>query len=182
MDKTETTEPTLSKEMLSEIKQRMEILLGKPLWDSWRILNVQIFDFGKQISHVNKHGQTIANGEISLRVDCSWRITRNASVVVGVNDRRLPDPESSESGDRWTLLEARLEKWLKGSVDLPKIVKGVEVDRFGGVRISLSDLSCLDIFPSTCNGEYWRLLYPESGFERHFIVYGNKLEFSETEN
>jgi hypothetical protein len=171
-------EPTLSKETIAEIKAKLGILLRNPLWDSWRILNVQIFDIGKPINQVNKHGQTIAHGEMSLRVSCSWRITWNNSIVAGDNDRSLSDDESTENEERWTLLDAKIERWLKGNADHPRIVEGVEVDCFGGAVIYLSDSSHLEIFPSTCDGESWRLLYPESGLERHLIVYGNKVEYS----
>lgn len=163
------------------VHQELSRLVGKPIWDTWRLLNIQIFDFGRRISRLNKRGETIDHGEFTLRITCAWRLCREDGILVGHSDRDWEDEQAPERFDHWTMLDAKAQSWCDQAGDNPRIVVEVRAERFGGATLCFSDSSTLEIFPTSSEwGESWRLLYPVGDRERHFIVDSCKIEYTFT--
>jgi|LakMenE18May11ns_1017448.scaffolds.fasta_scaffold9656620_1 hypothetical protein len=164
-----------------QIQQDLNRLINLPLWDSWRLLDVQYFDLGNRILHNHKNGGSSEHGELSLRITTTWRIVHDNQVLVGSLDRQLPDWNFHEDSERHRLLDARMRSWLNSCSTNPRTVTEVMVEPLGGATLFLSDSSCLQIFPARSEGELWRLLFPDQGREKHMVINCDEVFFDFTD-
>src|SRR3954471_22309939 len=92
----------------------LSVLQGLPLWGSHRVLDIQVFKFGRMVLSTSRKGDTVAVGEYAVHVSCAWRLVGAASVLVGSDDRFVPPgPEPEEVDVEWdrdgdTRLDERL--------------------------------------------------------------------------
>ena len=154
--------------MKDEIESVMSALIGLPLAERYRTVDMEGFQFGNDL----------ASG-YALHVQCPWRIERAGQLVVGYRDMR--DPPDGVSVEGWDPNDAhvtRRDELLRGFIDErrahPRLVVDVEATNAGDVRLILDDGSELRIFPDSVavDDEYWRLLKgPPRG--DHYVVGGD---------
>jgi hypothetical protein len=164
-----------------QIQQDLNRLKNLPLWDSWRLLDVQSFDFGNRIQHTHRNGGSSEHGELILRVTTTWRIAQDNQILVGSLDRQLPDWNSQEESERHTLLDALMRSWLNSCCNNPRTVTEVIVEELGGATLFFSDASYLQILPTRSQGELWRLLFPDKGREKHLVINSDEIYFDYTD-
>ena len=128
-------------------------------------------------------------GEYALHLQCPWRISGRAGLVVGAGDMYI-EGQPDASGREFTperpgnaVADLRLREWLSAHAERPITVTGIEVDRCGGFALALSEDFMFEVFPDSfgdqsedeVHSEYWRLLRP--GREQpHFVMRGRRAE------
>ena len=80
--------------MQAEIEKATAILVGVPLFQCTRAVDLAAFSFGKRRTVRDKHQTTREIGEYALHVQCAWRITPAHNVVVGKGDLYYPADEA----------------------------------------------------------------------------------------
>jgi hypothetical protein len=166
-----------------QIIEALSVLIGLPLWEAVRAMNMEMFSFGERRKRLNRKGEEIEIGEYALHVQCPWRIIGLNRIVVGYEDRNYPEDEDSDwqafNPDGPTRCEARVAAWLREYSGSPLIVERVEADAVGGFKLFLHHGFILEAFPAdSLQGEYsehWRLLQP-SEKKKHFVITGYGVE------
>jgi hypothetical protein len=170
--------------MQTEIERALVVLIGMPLWDAGRVVDMTWFQFGDRHIIPGQHEGTRVVGTYALHVQCAWRISDPSGIVVASDDRYFApgdDPFEMEEGFDWTCpganrCDERLTTFFADHVQEPLLVTGCYADDFGSVRLPLGDYITLEIFPaSSLPNEYWRLFQPGSNTS-HFVVTGNGIE------
>jgi hypothetical protein len=137
---------------------------------------MECFKFGSLTNHP-KGGQI---GQFALHLQCPWRITQKASIVVGSQDLYEPaDQEAPWTEDfNWDVPNANLrdKKLANFFMWLSLVVTDVTTDEFGGFILHFSHGINLWAFPAHSKvGEYaehWRLIDNTRTEDRHFVVSG----------
>lgn len=174
--------------MKGEIEQALKVVVGLPLWGSHRAADVQVFKFGERIPRMTRAtkrrpAETVVIGEYGLHLQCPWRITQGATIMVASRDLSYaagddpyqgyedfdPDKEPNRRDER---ISALFASWA----DRPPVVEVLEADLVGGFSLSLTGRYTLDVFPSDSLGrEHWRFL-PNRSKGDHFVVTGRGIE------
>jgi hypothetical protein len=158
-----------------DLEPVLNVLLGCPLIGSQRAADMEMFWFGQFVERLNAKGIGYVVGEYRLHVECSWRITGPAGIVVGYTD--LADTsddrgeERSETSETMSLRDELLVAYYKNS---ERNVVAVESTRLGDLTLRLSDDTTLEVFPDAANPEteYWRLIEPGG---THYVMSGSGL-------
>jgi len=101
------------------IEQALSVLIGLPLIGSDRVLDLNMFYFGKAHTTSTRAGREKEIGEYALHVQCAWRITGPHGIIVASQDRYYPGDGSYDVPDNfdWTLpgnrCDTRLEVFLR---------------------------------------------------------------------
>ena len=164
----------------------LEILVGLPLIDVTRSLDLEMFQFGERHVKRTPQGEDLVVGDWAIHIQCPWRIIGGDDLVVGSQDRHYPQDEEGEwntqCADVFTRCEAHVYHWLNGFSDAP-LVREVEADPYGGFRVHLEGDYALEVFPAhSLRGEFseqWRLFRPLTNTDA-FIMTGHGVE-DETE-
>ena len=170
----------------AHIERAIGVLLGKPLWGSHRVVDVQAFKFGAQVVVLDRRHGTRVVGEIALHIQCAWRIVGPAGIIAASQDRYVPagDPRNEPSDFRWDVLGAnrcdeRIEALFEVQLTSALLLTEVVADEVGSFSLTFTDGFRLDVFPDSSlthmHDEYWRLLEPamESG---HFVISGSGID------
>lgn len=164
----------------SHIKEALNALIGLPIWDTLRALDMQMFDIGRRRRIIGGNGKPIQVGRYSLHIQSPWRIVDKHGIITGQNDRFYADNESPlYNDDEPARLEARIRKWLKRHQHEPVTIEAVSTDSTGAFKLKLSKGYRLEVFPAhSKRGEYsehWRLMgWPD--INDHFVVTGYGIE------
>lgn len=157
------------------IRVGLSPLLGLRLAKTYRILDTRYFEFGELALR-----QDFVQGELTLILQCPWRIEESGQIVTGLEDARIeeehlegaPPTEDVEREGR-TVLAHRLAAWLhmvgdEGEVpeDLDLRVVSIYTDELGGFRLDLAGRYVLSVLPAGSVAECWRLACPDW----HFVV------------
>jgi len=166
-----------------QVERALKAIMGMPLTDAGRALNMGMFSFGElRESVTHSLGKKGVVGEYALHIQCPWRVVGSEGIVVASGDRNYPEDENSDwqdfDSDGPSLCEARIDEWLQPHKELPLTVKSVTADRLGGFKMELSQGFILEVFPAdSLRGEYsehWRFFRPFE--ENHFVVTGHGIE------
>lgn len=159
-------------------------LVGQPIWDAWRALDMEMFDIGERIGVVNRRQETVEVGTYRLHVQSPWRIVGRKGLLVGSCDVHDPpsdhDPDSSfDAGRDRSACEERVRMWLDAHQADPLIIEAVNTDAWGGFELVLSHESRLQVFPASSRHdvEHWRLIGPGADHPPHFVVCGQTAEW-----
>jgi len=158
---------------IDSILDKVAILIGQPLSDSWRIphLTIQVFEFGPQLPYVNHLGKNITRSLLAIHVSCAWRLIDQFSLVVGADDY-----EDEPSGNK---LDRLMSEYLASVAEDNLVVESVECDQIGGIVLKLTGSRRLEIVPcETGDAEWWRLV-PLGQESQHFVVDGDMCYTSE---
>jgi hypothetical protein len=167
-----TTQPSL--------EEAIAVLIGKPLSGTFRVLDMEMFEFGEQVPFTDRRGRARTIGEYRLHVQCSWRIVRAGTILMGYADMTEPpngvaavdfDPNTGARTRRDELMDRFLEDTRLDD----RVVTGQETTPYGDVRLTFRDGSRLELFPeaSASENESWRLLMPDGS---HIVMSGAGLE------
>lgn len=154
--------------------EHLRPLIGLRLSSSWRACDMRIFDFGELRSHGK--GQF---GEVTIHVQCPWRIETPDRILTGRHDLFKP-PEETEGFDwdswDWTENHTLQDRLVEEFVTTANpTVEDVATDAHGGAVLKLSGGYRLILFPAGSTSENWRLFHP--GCEgTHFVVKGGRVE------
>lgn len=170
--------------MKRQIEKELAILVGQPLTDVWRIVNLQCFGFGKQYKvERNRPDKKIINvSPYYIHVDCVWRITSPKRILVAHRDLYYPPGNEEDAPEDWQWETSnKCDELTKILVrDLKKnqwIVDKIKADRYGGVQIFFNNKNTLEIFPSdSFDDEYWRFFERNNPAKKHFVVCGNGID------
>lgn len=158
--------------------RELKKIIGFPLRNAGRACDVIWFGFGNLINKEDKRcGGLREVAEFALHIQCSWRLTSFEKIIVGSADKYIPSSEIKNYNNfDWDIQGAnRCDEQLKGlflnqSTEL--IVENIIVDKFGGIKVFLSEDILLDVMPdSSTNNEAWRFFQNE-GETEHLIVTG----------
>jgi hypothetical protein len=132
------------------------------------------------------HSPTRTTGEYALHVQCPWRVSGTAGVLVGSSDIYVPaDPELDDADFRWdkpgdALADERLDRWIAAYETNPLVIQAVAVDRCGGFVLHLPHDFAFEVFPEATSAphdirEQWRLLRPGED-SPHFVLLNQGIE------
>jgi hypothetical protein len=158
------------------VRQALEQLVGQPLADRARTLDMLTLGFGRLRPY---EGRTVA--ELALHVQCSWRVDGPEGIVTGRADFWEPaddkvDRASWDNDRDPNLQDRRMAEWLgEGPSGSGPVVLAVRATPHGGAEIDLSDGCRLTLFPAGTVGEDWRLFRPGDDAS-HFVVRGGRVE------
>jgi len=170
--------------MKEEIKLQLESLVGSKLNNIGRASNLFWLELGERLS-VIRRGRTIELSEYALNIQCSWRITKENTIVVASGD--LYSPNSDWNLDKedfdWDVqgnnkFDEKIE-YLMRSIKEPLTVEKIDLDEIGGLTIFLSKGFRLNVFPDISGddeySEFWRF-YTRGKDSFHFVVTDNGIE------
>lgn len=178
--------------MQERIKAALAPLLGLALTGSWRpevkgFEALQRFEFGPQRDFTNNKGERVTVGDYALHIGCPWRIIRRERIIVAYIDLYFPDENAVEAGgddfDSYTpgasWRDRQMQRFVEQLYKAPLIVKTIEADAVGSVRLKMSGGYRLEILPmDSLSFEFWRLLSTgtESTQQEHFVVTGRGVQ------
>lgn len=156
-------------------------LKGLKLRTAGRAAGMLWLGFGEMIP-ITRRGITEEGPEFALHIQCSWRLSANAKIVVAYQDFFVPRSDWMEEDEdfEWDIYgNNRFDERIRGflnAADEALVVTDVEVDSLGGLKIFLSARFVLEVFPdSSDEGEYsefWRLFNRRQN-SPHLVVSGN---------
>lgn len=123
----------------------------------------------------------MTRGAFAIHVQCAWRVTGPAGVLVGSRDlyekcseqKDVPDAQWDWGIPGATLRDERLKAWLASST---YAVNAVTVGACGDVCLQLADGYQLDVFADVSGDrECWRLLC-DGPVREHFVMLGEGVE------
>ncbi|MCL2606275.1 MAG: hypothetical protein FWD93_03240 [Coriobacteriia bacterium] len=139
-----------------------------------RAANMLMLGFGDLVQAQNFRGETLADPQFSLHIDCPWRIVFCKSIVLASWDVFEPSTKAGWTEDfEWDCPGANLfdEKSKTLIANDALHVKGITADNFGGFCISFDNGYVLEVFPCcSADEESWRLF--EANSEYGFVVNG----------
>jgi hypothetical protein len=168
-----------------EIENALAPLRGLKVWGPARAVNMLSLQFGESRARISPISGPREVGEYALHVQCPWRVTKGARLVVGSGDLLTPaDPKVDRETWDWDVVGATWwdeqirEFFEKNSISLE--VEAVIVDAFGGFRLICSGDVTFEVFPTASAAphdvsEYWRLFRP-GGSIKHFVVGTTRVE------
>ena len=173
----------MAEETLQErIESALAALVGMPIWDCWRALNMEMFDIGDRVEVVNRQGRTVQVGTYRIHIQSPWRILGPRGIVAGSVDAHYPpsdreDDEDFDPNSDPSACEERIRAWLDEHRDRPLVIESVSADEWGGFRLSLSDGYALEALPASSLSDYEhrRLLGPGADHPPHFVVAGREV-------
>ena len=161
----------------ARVRQALEQLVGQPLADRGRALDMLTLGFGRLRHH---KGRTV--GELALHVQCSWRVDGPEGIVTGRADFWEPaddkvDRASVGQHDRDpNLQDRRMAEWLGKDRPRARPSSWPSAPLRTAVRRSTCSDGCrLTLFPAGTVGEDWRLFRPGDDAP-HFVVSGGRVE------
>jgi hypothetical protein len=165
------------------IEEASHPLIGLSLWTSRRAADLQGFHFGEQRTVVDRSGEESVVGTFALHVQCAWRIRDKDRILVGSGDLSIAagndpdlDPDFDWDHQGANRRDERIADLFSPDADTRFVVRAVEADEVGGIRIAFGDDLVLEVFPNnTYTDEYWRLFQPSTEAD-HFVVTPNGIE------
>jgi hypothetical protein len=163
-----------------KITEELAVLVGLPMSDWWRAAGMQILEFGPKHKIVNRRGEEVERSDISLHLQCFWRLVDSERIVFGHEDLDQPADKSIDPSDfDWdkddSVLDFHLSKWRAQYYDTPPLVVEATGDAYRGISLALDNGHNLQTFPCSTpwneeeDNEYWRLCgHRKDG--RHFVV------------
>jgi hypothetical protein len=164
-----------------KIEEQLAALIGLPLSDGGRVLDMPTFGFGRLIERQGRRGPAQV-AEYRLHILETWRITNASEVLLGYADWHYPPRGSTVAHDdfvEWDEDRNRQddlrEDWIAHGPAAHTVVecRGTEA---GDLSISFADGCLLETFVNQAthgeNGddEFWRLLPPPTDDEPHFVI------------
>ena len=166
------------------ITGELHVLIGEPMSDCWRVTNMQIFEFGPQHKFVNRKGEEVEGSDLTLHLQCRWRIVDSARILFGRDDLLHPADENIPLDEfdwdkDYSVLDVVQREWFAERRTAPLRVVDAIGDIYGGFQISLEQHVVLQAFPCDSDrGEYsehWRLFGHRSDGS-HFVITGYGIE------
>ena len=167
-------------QMQDRVRAALDRLVGLPLLESNRALDMQMFSFGARrtttIRFGPRKGEAASVGQYGLHLQCAWRIAGPSGLVVGSRDVLSwtgtgPEPDDWDWCKGPNRRDEAIREWLAGSY----MVEAITTDSLGAFTLQLSGSYALAVFPDACGDtEQWRLLLRDE--ERHFVVTGDGIE------
>ena len=168
--------------MKREIEAALGVLVGQPVSDIGRAVDMLTVGFGPLVETTNRRGERHLISDHYLHIQETWRITRADAVVVGYADWHYP-PAGSDVGydafDEASSYRTRqtdlVEAWREHD-GADHVVAAVAGSEAGDLRISFADGCLLETFVNQASigeaDELWRLLPPRSTARGgpHFVV------------
>lgn len=160
--------------VLEELKK----IIGLPLKYAGRACDVIWFGFGNLIKKEDERcGGFRVVAEYALHVQCAFRLTDSERIIVGSADKYIPSSEIEDYNDiDWDVQGAnRCDEQLKemfSKITTEIVVKNITADRFGGIKIFLSEDILLEIMPdNSTEDEAWRFFSYGMNTE-HLVISG----------
>lgn len=168
-----------------KIEDQLAALVGLPLCDSGRAVDMGTFGFGRLIERQGRRGP-VEVAEYRLHIQETWRVTNAGVVLVGYGDWHYPPRGSTVTYDDFVERDARRTRqddlrddWIAHGTDAHVVTtcRGTEA---GDLSISFADGCVLETFVNQAthgeNGddEFWRLLPP--GDAPHFVITARGIE------
>ena len=170
------------------MKQTVELALaplqGMAMWGAARAADMLTLQLGEPRMDTSPMGRRREIGEYALHVQCPWRLTENARLIVGSGDLYTPaEPSVDRVAFQWDAVGASWwDHQLRGffSDRAPIRIERIAADPFGGFLLACSSNISFEVFPNTSavphdDSEYWRLLKPGDS-TKHFVVCASGLE------
>ncbi len=153
-------------------------LLGKALWTCRRAADIATFQFGRRIQVKDYYGRESESGEYAMHIQCSWRIVRGGSVIVGSGDLYYPadtEDDSVPENFDWERDPNRRDNLLQSLFnDGSLTVSDVHVGTAGTCRFEFEEDTSLEIFPNdSLPHEHWRL-FATQGVGREVVITGGQ--------
>lgn len=144
------------------LKDKIGLLLNKPLKRVGRASNMLWIQFGELIEVKNYKGISQEKGEYSLHIQCPWRVIQNEAIILGSNDFYIPYDREEKEAFEWDVLGNNLfdmkAQRLAEKV-LPIRVNKIEVDDLGSINLYLEKQIVLQVFPvDSITEENWRFI------------------------
>lgn len=184
----------MKKQEITEMKQQLESLIGKPINYITRAANMICVGFGNTVV-IEKPYRTKENtfemrkreaAEYALHIQCAFRLYLGDRIVAATSDiyqpteKALEDPmfvwdnfQYDEKGNNqfdW-IVEHRIAPYYSEFV-----VKGVTVNKFGDVKISFHNDYVLELMvDSSLDSECWRFFSPGDE-DSHLVILGTGIE------
>jgi len=130
---------------------------------------------------ITRRGKTQQTVEYSLHIQCSWRITQQNKILTASRDFYTPSSEYIEVDEKGTnRFDERIKSFLQ-VVNNRLIVKRINSDEIGVLKVFLSDGYVVEVFPDSSQddeySEFWRFFIRKND-SPHFVVTANRIEFN----
>ncbi|MBX9787844.1 MAG: hypothetical protein K2Y37_02925 [Pirellulales bacterium] len=167
--------------LAERITTELGSLVGQPIVECSRAANMQMFGFGTLQKKTNRKGEVVEVSQLSLHIQCRWRLVDANSIVFGRDDLLYPADDAIPWDDfDWdknpSVLDVVQLEWFAQRLLRPLKVVSACGDNYGGFQISLGGDFGLEAFPcDSRRGEYsehWRLFgHRDDG--SHFVITGD---------
>lgn len=141
----------------------LQKLIGQPLVDMWRVLNMAVFAFGDDVKWISTDSGERTGSRYALHVQCPFRLLRNGRVLVGSDDlwveAKNPSAVRSSEGQEETYYDLVVSRIVRGTKESPLIVRSIRTSGCGDLALDLSDGVAIEVVPTSARpSEAWRFL------------------------
>lgn len=124
--------------LADRIAAELQVLVGEPMSDCWRVANMPVFEFGTRHRFVNRQGEEVEGSDLRLHLQCRWRIVNAERILFGRDDILRPaDANISLDDFDWdendSVFDVVRRKWFAERRSAPLHVVtgyGIEDDRY----------------------------------------------------
>jgi len=173
--------------LAQQITTELRLLIGQPLSGISRAADMQMFGFGPCREITNRQGEIVARPEISLHVQCRWRMVDGRSILFGRDDLLYPANKEIpvlefDYDEAPSVLDATSQQWWRAQATNPPRILDATGDAYGGFQIELEGGLFLEAMPcdSARSEENWRL-FGHRDDDSHFVVCGYGVEDGEVD-
>lgn len=165
--------------MKDKIERSLAPLVGLPMWAAGRAGDMAMFMFGERRLVTKPPGKVVEVGEYALHVQCAWRLVGAKGIIVASRDYFYPagdpddePPDFDHDQPGANRRDERMDAFFADCGDRVPVVRRIEADRVGSLRMTMSREVTLEVFPiDSLEMEHWRFFRAASG-ERRFVVTG----------
>jgi len=169
--------------MTSDFNEIYSDLIYLELTKTTRAADMECLKFGTHYVE-NEKGVKSNVGEISLHIQCHWRLTNNNRIIVGSSDLYEPVDETVEYDENFNyskinsnFRDIEFRKFIK---ETKPRVKTLNIDSYGGIEIYFENNIKLIAysFSGSKNGdnEYWRIFDNRNESRKHLISKSTGIE------
>lgn len=169
-----------------KVRDFLQHIIGKKLSIIGRASNMLCIGIGETIEVINRKGDVVKKGEISLHIQSAWRIVnaQKKEILIAFSDFYSPNSMIDEENFDWenfdwdiqgnNLFDEKSQSWLEARN--PIYVKKYELSMWGDLIITFSNNEQLQVFVKSSNGtEAWRIF--QIGGEEHLVITGLGYQF-----
>lgn len=167
--------------MRKEIIEELASIIDKPLVKIGRAHDLTWLNFGEELERVDRKGVKRVYGEFSLNIQCDWRMARGSEIIIASKDIYSSKSKHDEKAEfNWEVFGSNKfderASVFNHFFQNPLIVKEIEADELGSLKISFGDGTVLEVFPdeSSDGNEFWRFINRNN--QQHMVISGAGVE------
>lgn len=139
--------------------------------------------FGRPVDITDRRGRTRTVNEYAIHVQCTWRFSKNGTILLGSNDMYHPNDKKNEKNLDWQWDLIDRDDSEKSVFDikaaeinnaiLPVAVHGIDFRENGDLSLEFENGIKFDVIVySSIKKEFWRFIhFRENEKSNHMVIF-----------